>query len=213
MLCGFFLLYGLIFYANPGFQKAYGFSYLFIFVGSFITGIFMFQYGQLFLSWNSDSFDFFLSKKDGLESLVKGKYLLFMAISCVCFLLSVPYAYFGWEFLLIHLSTFLFNMGVTMHLVVYMALWKPKPMNLNKGGMFNYEGLGLAQFLMVIPMMTAPYAVFLPFAYFINDYAGLLALGITGLIGIFAFRLLSRYAIRTVRLKRFEISSAFRKES
>jgi hypothetical protein len=212
LLCGIFLLYGLIFYNNPTYQSEEGFNYMFIFVGSFITGIFMLQYGQLFLSWNSANFDFFLRKEGGVEALIKGKYLLFMVISCLCFVLSVPYAYFGWDFLLIHLATFLFNMGVTVHLVVLMAIWKPKPMDLSKGGMFNYEGLGIAQFLMIIPLMVAPYAVFLPFALWINDYAGLLALGVGGVVGMFAFPKLSQFAVNKVINSRYEISSAFRQE-
>ncbi|WP_194776114.1 DUF5687 family protein [Pararhodonellum marinum] len=213
MLSAFFLLYGLIFYSNPVYQTSDGgISAIFIFVGAFITGIFMLQYGQLFLSWNSANFDFFLSKKAGAEALVKGKYLLFIAISCLCFLLSVPYVYFGWQFLLIHLATFLFNIGVIIHLVIYLALWKPKPMDLNKGAMFNYEGVGIAQFLMIIPMMVAPYAVYLPFAYFVSDYAGLAALAITGIIGILAFPVLSRIAIQKVLKNRYQISASFRQE-
>jgi hypothetical protein len=212
MLSGFFLLYGLIFYTNPAYQSEQGFSHLFIFVGSFITGIFMLQYGQLFLSWNSGNFDFFLRNKEGVNALIRGKYLLLMAISCLTFILSVPYAYFGWEFLLIHLATFLFNMGVIIHLIVYFSLWKPKPMDLNKGAMFNYEGVGIAQFLMIIPMMGAPYLVYLPFALLINQYAGLLALGILGIIGILAFNTLSTISARKVMQNRYEISSSFRQE-
>lgn len=211
-LSAFFLLYGLIFYANPAYQTEEGFSYMFVFVGSFITGIFMLQYGQLFLSWNSGSFDFFLNKKNGLESLVKGKYLLFIAVSAICFLLSVPYVYFGWDILLIHLATFIFNVGIVIHMVIYMALWKPKPMDLNKGGMFNYEGVGVTQFLMVIPLMVAPYIVFLPFALWINDYAGLMALAIVGAVGIFAFNYLAGFSVRRVLNNRYEISSSFRQE-
>jgi hypothetical protein len=211
-LSGFFLLYGLIFYANPIYQSEEGFSYMFIFVGSFITGIFMLQYGQLFLSWNSGSFDFFLNKKYGLESLVKGKYLLFMAISALCFLLSVPYVYFGWDILLIHLATFIFNVGIVIHMVIYMALWKPKPMDLNKGGMFNYEGIGVTQFLMVIPLMIAPYVVFLPFALWINDYAGIIALAVVGSVGIFFFNQLAAFSVQRVLRNRYEISSSFRQE-
>ncbi|WP_332914223.1 DUF5687 family protein [Algoriphagus boritolerans] len=60
MLAGFFLLYGLIFYKNPQYATAgSGINWFFIFVGIFITGIFMLQYAQLFLSWNSANFDFF----------------------------------------------------------------------------------------------------------------------------------------------------------
>lgn len=212
MLCAFFLLYGLLFYINPAFQAEDGFSYMFIFVGSFITGVFVLQYGQLFLSWNSSNFDFFLKLSGGMEALVRGKYLLFIAISCLCFLLSVPYVYFGWDILFIHIATFLFNMGVTIHLVIYLAIWKPKPMDLSKGAMFNYEGVGIAQFLMIIPLILAPYVVFVPFSLLISDYAGLIALAVVGAVGIMAYSKLSQLSVNKVLANKYEISSSFRQE-
>jgi hypothetical protein len=213
MLSGFFLLYGLIFYKNPAYQTEAGeIQSLFIFVGAFITGIFTIQYGQQFLSWNSANFDFFLNRKDGIEALVKGKYLLLISISVICFLASVPYTFFGWEFLLIHLATFLFNAGILIHVIIYFALWKPKPMDLNKGAMFNYEGIGAAQFLIIIPMMAGPYIIYLPFSMLIGDYAGLLALGIVGIIGLLGFNKLSQINIDRIKSNRYEISSSFRQE-
>ncbi len=214
MLSALFLLYGMIFYDNPQYNDTGdgGFSSLFVFVGVFITGIFMIQYGQLFLSWNSGYFDFFLCRKDGVKNLVRGKYLLLLSISALCFMLSIPYVFFGWKFLLIHLATFLFNAGVLIHLIIYLALWKPKPMDLNKGAMFNYEGVGAAQFLMIIPMMVAPYMIYLPFALIFNSYAGLAALGTVGVVGILFFNKLSTININRVLKNRYEISSSFRQE-
>jgi len=211
MLSAFFLLYGTIFYDNPAYQSGPMQNYL-IFVGIFITGIFTIQYGQLFLSWNSGYFDFFLSRKDGVKNLVRGKYLLLLSISLLCFLLSIPYVYFGWKFLLIHFATFLFNAGIMIHLIIYLAIWKPKPMDLNKGAMFNYEGVGAAQFLMIIPMMVAPYLVYLPFAMIFNFYAGLAALGTIGVVGILFFNQLATINVNRVLKNRHEISSSFRQE-
>ncbi|WP_339702254.1 DUF5687 family protein [Algoriphagus aquimarinus] len=211
MLSALFLLYGMIFYDNLANQSG-PMQHMFIFVGIFITGIFMIQYGQLFLSWNSGYFDFFLSRKDGVRNLVRGKYLLLLSISLLCFLLSIPYVYFGWKFLLIHFATFLFNAGIMIHLITYLALWKPKPMDLNKGAMFNYEGVGAAQFLMIIPMMVAPYLVYLPFSLLFNFYAGLAALGTVGVVGIIFFNKLSTININRVLKNRYEISSSFRQE-
>ena len=214
MLSTFFLLYGLFFYTNPIYQSEDGgISAIFIFVGVFITGIFSIQYGQQFLSWNSGSFDFFLNRKYGLEALVRGKYLLLISISGICFLASIPYVYFGWNILLIHLATFLFNIGILIHVIIYFASWKPKPMDLNKGAIFNYEGVGAAQFLIIIPMMAGPYLIYLPFSLLFNDYVGLLALGISGIIGIFAFKPLSQLNINRINSNRYQISSSFRQES
>lgn len=212
MMTGFLLLYGLFFYTNPIYQADEGFSHMFIFVGTFITGIFMLQYGQLFLSWNSSNFDFYINQKGGLEALIRGKYLLFIGISFLCLLLSIPYVYFGVEILLIHLSTFLFNVGVVIHAIIYLALWKPKPMDLNKGAMFNYEGVGIAQFLMIIPVMVLPYAVYLPLALLANQYAGLVTLAALGVIGIILYPYLVKVIIARIQTKRYEISAAFRQE-
>jgi hypothetical protein len=212
MLSAFFLLYGLIFYTNPAYQSETGISPIYIFVGVFITGIFMIQYGQLFLSWNSSNFDFFLSRRLGIESLVRGKYLLLASISVLCFIASVPYVYFGVDILLVHIATFLFNVGVMLHLIIYWSLWKPKPMDINKGAMFNYEGIGAAQFLIIIPMMGGPYLVYLPFSLLLGDYAGLLALGIAGIAGILGFNKLSQININKIKSNRYKISSSFRQE-
>src|SRR5699024_10478890 len=133
-------------------------------------------YGQYFLSWNSSHFDFFLSRENGQTALVTGKYLLFVCISVLCFLLSIPYVYFGWEILLIHFVTLLFNIGVNIHFIIYFSMWKPKPINLDKGNMFNFEGVGAAQFLMGIPFIIAPYIIYLPFALWLNGTAGLAAI-------------------------------------
>jgi hypothetical protein len=148
----------------------------------------------------------------GIESLVRGKYLLLASISVLCFIASVPYVYFGVDILLVHIATFLFNVGVMLHLIIYWSLWKPKPMDINKGAMFNYEGIGAAQFLIIIPMMGGPYLVYLPFSLLLGDYAGLLALGIAGIAGILGFNKLSQININKIKSNRYKISSSFRQE-
>lgn len=207
------LFYGLIFYGDAStFAPNGGLPYLFIFVGIFITGGFIMQYGQLFLSWNSSYFDFYLSQRKGAEELIKGKYLLFAVISLFCFLLSVPYVYYGWNILFLHLATFLFNMGITIHLMIYMALWNPKPMDLSKGAMFNYEGVGIAQFVMIIPMMVLPYVFYVPVTLFLGWQAGLITLGGIGLMGIIFFKKLNNMAVKQLLNNRYKISASFRGE-
>jgi len=208
-----FLLYGLVFYGDPTYGSSEGISYFYVFVGVFITGTFMLQYGQLFLSWNSPSFDFYMGKADGLRSLIEGKYLLFLVISVLCLVLSFPYVYFGWEILLVHLACFLFNMGISIHLIIYLSLWKPKPMDLGKGAFFNYEGVGIAQFLMAIPVVAIPYAVFIPAAMLGGGYVGIFVLAAIGLAGIIFRNNLMAICANNLVKNRYQISSSFRQES
>lgn len=203
-----FLFYGLLFYEDSG-DPVYALS---VFLGTFLTGIFILNYGQYFLSWNSPHFDFFLSRNNGLVALVTGKYLLFIGISALCFLLSVPYVYFGWEILLVHFATFLFNIGVNIHFIIYFALWKPKPINLDKGNMFNFEGVGAAQFLMGIPFVLAPYLIYLPFTLLLNEAAGLVAIGGAGLLGLLCHKQIIQLQINRLTDNRYTIASSFRSE-
>lgn len=206
-----FLFYGLLFYELPDPGEAFELSALHIFVGVFITALFFVQFGQFFLSWNSSFLDFYLSKKNGIRDLIQGKLLLLSLSSVAAFILAIPYVYFGWQILLVHITALLYNIGIGIHIIVIMSLWKPKPMDINKGGMFNYDGIGVAQLMMAIPFFIAPYLVYAPVAFFINNYAALAALSFTGLIGLLFFNRLTEVSVRIVENNRYKISSFFRR--
>jgi hypothetical protein len=207
-----FLGYGLVFYPDQTFSINQELPLISIFIGLLITGIFIMQYGRFFLSWNSSYFDFYLDRNQGIRALVRGKYMLLFGVSLAMYILSIPYIYFGWSILIVHTATFLFNIGINIHIIVYMALWKPEPMDLSKRGMLNYEGVGAAQFLMAIPMLALPFLIYLPLAYFVNDMAGLLALGLVGLAGLLFYNQFIDLQVQTILKNRYTISSSFRQE-
>lgn len=208
-----FLFYGVIFYGDGAFGDQGEAQFMSVFLGIFITGVFIIQYGQLFLSWNSNTFDFYMSRPHGLSTLIRGKYLLFVLISFACFLLTVPYVFYGIDVLIAHTAMFLFNIGVTIHLVVNLALWKPKPMDLDKGSFFNYEGIGLAQYLMFVPLLVVPYAIYLPLYFLSGHNMGLAALAGMGIVGIIFNEKITQFAINRLKRDKYFISSSFRQES
>jgi hypothetical protein len=206
-----FLFYGLLFYELPEPGESFELNGLHIFVGVFITALFFVQFGQFFLSWNSSFLDFYLKRKNGIRDLIRGK-LLLLSMSCVAaFLLALPYVYFGWQILLVHITALLYNVGIGIHIIVISSLWKPKPMDINKGGMFNYDGIGVAQFLMAIPFFIAPYIIYAPVALLANSYAALAALSFTGLLGLLFYNRLTDISISIVENNRYKISSFFRR--
>lgn len=207
-----FLFYGLLFYTDDSIVSGNWMSFFTLFIGIFITGMFMVNYGQLFLSWNSAHFDFFSTKRNGIRALVTGKYLLFSIITLCCFLLSIPYVYFGWEILLINGMAFLFNVGINTHVMIGMALWNPKPIDLSKGGMFNYEGMGAAQFLMMIPIFLCPYLIYFPFSWWGAPLSGIIAIGIVGLFGIIFYQQLINLHLSRLSRSRYNIGASFRRE-
>ena len=68
-----------------------------------------------------------------------------------------------------------------------MSLWGAKPIELDKSAMMNYQGAGAAQFVVGIPLILGPMAVYAPFALIWNAQIGVAAVAIAGLMGL-AFR-------------------------
>lgn len=209
-MSAFILLYGLIFYANPVYlTEKQGFL---VFIGIFITGIFMMNYGQTMYSWNSSHYDFYLSKPLGLVSYIQSKYYLLGGISIFCFLLSIPYVYFGWNVLYINLCMLLFNLGVNAFIVLNMAMWSPKKINLQKGSVMNYEGMGAAQWMMGLPVILAPYLLYTPLSYAGYPEAGVLLVGGIGLMGILVHKKMLEMTARRLETKKYRIAHTFRNE-
>ena len=184
IMSAFLLLYGLLFYTNDAYKDT---QFIFMFAGVFITGIFFINYGQFLLSWESGYFDFILTRKVSHRQFIESKYWLFVATSTIAFILSLAYGYFGWKIILINLVAYLFNIGLNVFAVMRLAMFNPKKIDLSKGAAFNYEGVGAAQFLIMIPMMILPYVLYAPFLIMGYEIIGLLLTGLAGLIG-FLFR-------------------------
>lgn len=209
-LTAMFMLYGLIFYTNDRYTE--GTPGFLIFVGAFITGMFMMNYGQFLYSWQASHFDFTLTRPVSLRQFIESKYWLLNTITLFCFLLSIPYAYFGWKIVFINAMLALFNMGVTIHIILNMAMWGPKKINLTKGGSFNYEGLGAAQWVMSIPGLVGPYVFYLPFSIAGYPNLGLLAIGLAGVLGILLRPYLLNLTTKRLERLKYSIAAGFRKE-
>jgi hypothetical protein len=123
----FFMFYGLIFYTNP--KMGEGFK---VFVGMFMTGIFIINYGQFMFSWQAGHFDGLLVSKIKFTDFLKAKYLLFTIVSTVAFILTTPYVYFGWRTVLIHFVMYLWNLGINTTIVLFFANRNYKRIDLSK---------------------------------------------------------------------------------
>jgi len=204
-----FLFYGLIFYNNPKFQTSFGMP---LFLGIFITGIFAINYGQFLYSWQAGHFDFTLTQPISLTQFVESKYWLLASFTVLNFLLNIPYVYFGWNILMIHLAGALFNMGVNIFILMNMAMWEPKKIDLSRSGMFNHQGVGAAQWLMSIPILISPFVFYLPLSLLGYPEGGILAVGTAGLIGIIFRKKLIEFTVRRLSEKRLLIAANFRKD-
>jgi hypothetical protein len=117
-----------------------------------------------------------------------------MLISTVCFILTIPYLFFNVEILLINFVTYLFNLGFISYVLIYMATYNKKRMDLSKGSSFNYQGVGAANWLVLLPAFLMPILIYLPFGLLGYRYAGFAVIGFIGIIGL----LTRKYWVKTI---------------
>ncbi|MDN5200124.1 DUF5687 family protein [Fulvivirgaceae bacterium BMA10] len=202
-----FLLYGLIFYTNDIYLEGFGFL---IFVGIFITGIFLSNYGQLLLSWHSSFFDKILSSNISARDYLESKMWLFVASSAIAFVLSIPYIYFGWKVVIINLACCLFNIGVNSFTILYFGLKNPKKVDLSKGAAFNYEGISATQFILVLPFLLGPILLAVPFMLFDIPWVGVGLLATMGIVGFILKDYWLQLLEKRYNNRKYIIASGFR---
>ena len=193
--------------AKPGLAGSEGFK---VFVGMFMTGIFIINYGQFMFSWQAAHFDGLLVSKVKFTDFLKAKYLLFTIVSTFYFLLTTPYVYFGWKTLIVHLIMYVWNIGVNTTLVLFFANRNYKRIDLSKGAAFNWEGVSGNQWILSLPLMIMPFVIWVPFSLFHHDEIGLIILAIVGSV----FILTRSYWIKQLEVdfytKRYTIAEGFR---
>jgi hypothetical protein len=179
-----FILYGLFFYVSDSYAQDDGFM---VFVGIFMTGGVMFNYLQHAFSYEGSYFDMLLASRVDFKDYIRAKILGGTILTVASFILIIPYVYFGWFIMLINTATFLFNLGVVLPMLVYIATYNTKSMDLSKSTAFNFQGIGATHYLTMIPVFIVPLILYLPFKWFGNADHGVYLVGLTGLLGL-AFR-------------------------
>jgi len=209
-LIPFFLLYGLFFYPQEVYMKMSG---MLVFVGVFVTGGFLIAYGQYMLAWESTHFDFILSSNTKWEDFFRAKYYLIVIPTVTLYFLTIPYIYFGREIFWLNLAALIYNIGVNANLLLYTSSFNKKRMELAKGAMMNYQGVGLNNFIMALPLLVGPILIYLPFKFFFGYEIGVIALAVLGIIGFSLHRIIIRNAVKLFESKRYEIAEGYRKKA
>lgn len=206
MMSPMFLLYGLLFYNNEDMEKL-GFL---IFVGTFMTGGIMFNYGQYMLSWESNYFDGIIANNIDFHKHFRAKYIMIISTVIISYLLTLPYVYFGVNVLIINTATFLFNLGFLSFLLMYFSSSSRKRMDMTKSSAFNYQGLGAANWIMVLPFFLLPVLIWLPFNLLGISQWGIGAIGFIGVVSLAFHKSLMKIVVKRFEEKKHLIAEGFR---
>ena len=178
------IFYGLFFYTMEEFAAVFPMK---VFVGLFITGIFLSNFGQFIPAWDSAYYSMMMSQNIPLRKYLESKAGLISVSVVLMFLLSIPYVYFGWEAVAINLSCALYNLGINIPLILLAGSQNKKRIDLDKSAFANMQGTGAIQFLILLPLFGIPMILFSLLHFLISFEVAVIALSIIGIAG-FAFK-------------------------
>lgn len=179
-----FLFYGLLLlnnaYSNPVWQ---------IFIGIFVSGGFLFAFGQFVPSWDSSYYPLMMTQNIAYKEYLASKWWLISVGTCAGMILSCFYLFFGWEVYLAILAGGVYNIGVNAYLVLLSGAYTRTPIDLTstRKAFGDKKSFNVTSALLSIPKIVLPM-----FIYYVGVLVDgkLLGIGFVALLGVlgYAFR-------------------------
>lgn len=182
-----FLFYGLLF--GSGAIEVYDGPLWKVFGGIFVTGGFLFTFGQFVPSWDSAYYPLMMSQNIQYREYITSKWWLIVIGTVVSTILASFYIYFGLEFYLLILAGAVYNIGVNSHLVLLGGAFIKTPIDLasSKQAFGDKKAFNLKALLLTIPKLVFPIIIYGLGYYLVNPNTGAAFVALAGVIG-FAFR-------------------------
>lgn len=204
----FFMAYGFIFYKKDLIEA--GHINLIIFSAVFMTGSSISMYGQFMFGWQAAHFDGLMVNKIKLRNFIAAKLLLFTIMSTIAMFIISLYGLISIKILYIQFAAYLYNIGIGAIIVLYLATWNSKAIDLSKGSTFNYQGISASQFILIIPYFLTPYLLYLPFSYAGHPYWGITCLGLAGLTAVCTRNYWIKLLVIELAKRKYSITEGFR---
>ncbi len=207
MMSVLFIFYGLILYKPDNGEVP---ETILVIGGMFMIGIFGMMYGQFFPAWHSRYYPFLMSQNIKMKQILQSAFFLITVTNIVFYLFSLAYILITPKVLYIHFVVMLYNVGVNTFVIFALGLGSRKAIDLERGAMFNYQGSGAAQWLMVFPIILGPLALYGILSAIFGSVVAYSTLGVLGLIGIILHPRLIDYFTKKYLSKKHIMISAYK---
>lgn len=182
-----FLFYGLLFFG--GSIEMYDNPFMKIFAGIFISGGFLFSFGQFVPSWDSSYYPLMMSQNISYKEYLTSKWYLIVIATAISTVLGAGYLYFGWQAYAAVLVGGIYNMGLNGHVVLLGGAYVKTPIDLtsNKKAFGDTSAFNAKTLLITVPKLLLPIAFYAIGHFTLGPIFGYVLVALAGIIG-FAFR-------------------------
>ncbi|WP_031426620.1 DUF5687 family protein [Flavimarina sp. Hel_I_48] len=182
-----FLFYGLLFFT--GGIESYNNPFMKIFAGIFVSGGFLFSFGQFVPSWDSSYYPLMMTQNISYKEYLTSKWYLIVMATAVSTILGAGYLYYGWQAYAAIVVGGIFNMGVNAHVVMLGGAFNKSPIDLTSGkkAFGDSSAFNLKSILISIPKFLLPIILYAAGHFTLGPTFGYALIALAGLAG-FAFR-------------------------
>src|SRR5690606_35833526 len=124
----------------------------------FVSGGFLFTFGQFVPSWDSSYYQLMMSQNIQYKEYLSSKWWLIVIATVVSALLASFYLVFGWKIYMLILVGAIYNIGVNSHLVLYGGAYVKTPIDLSstKGAFGDKQAFNIKTLLISVPKLLVP---------------------------------------------------------
>ena len=205
-----FVFYGLVFYTVEVYSSMMPMK---AFVGIFMTGIFLSNFGQFIPAWDSSYYSMMMSQNIPMRKYLESKVILITVSIVFMFLLTIPYVYFGWEALAINFGCALYNLGVNIPVILYFGSFNKKRIELDQSPFGNMQGTSATQFLIMLPVLVVPIVLFSIFYYVFNLQVAVIVLSVLGALGFAMKNYLLNLITEQYKRKKYGMIAGFKEKA
>ena len=205
-----FVFYGLLFYTVDVYSSMVPMK---AFVGVFMTGIFLSNFGQFIPAWDSSYYSMMMSQNIPMRKYLESKVILITVSVVFMFLLTIPYVYFGWEALAINFGCAMYNLGVNIPVILYFGSFNKKRIELDQSPFGNMQGTSATQFLIMLPVLVVPIVLFSIFYYVFNLQVAVIVLSVLGVIGFAMKNYLLNLITEQYKRKKYGMIAGFKEKA
>ncbi|MCC8359566.1 DUF5687 family protein [Salinimicrobium sediminilitoris] len=203
----FFMAYGFIFYTNDTYQEM---PAVLVFVGIFMTGIFMINFGQFIPAWDSSYYSMMMAQNIPLKQYLNSKAALVTFSIVIITILTTPYVYFGYDILLINIVCALYNIGINVPVLLFSGSFNRKRIDLEKSPFMNYQGTGAAQWLVGLPLLIIPILIFWLLNKFFSFEVAVTTLAALGFLGIIFRNQIFNAIVQSYKKNKYAMINGFK---
>lgn len=206
----FFIFYGLLFFT--GAVEAYQGDTWKLFAGIFVTGGFLFSFGQYVPSWDSQYYPLLMTQNITYIDYLKSKYTLIQIFTAITTILSSWYLIFGLEIFSFVLLGAIYNLTINSVIVLWGGAYVRTKIDLtsNKKAFGDKNAFNYKTLLLTLPKILLPVIIYGVFDYALGPIAAKISIVVVSIAGYFLKPYLFKTIISIYQKEKYATLKAYR---